>query len=110
MNAIFKKLNFKDHAAIYVINAPESFRPELQDMEVVTDVISSLSAAKAIPFFLAFVTKQKEVDELAKKAGTLIAADGVVWFAYPKGTSKNTNVNSIVIMAGMSLASWASNR
>jgi len=41
-----------------------------------------------IEFSLAFVTKQKEVDTLGKAIGKKAAGDAVVWFAYPKGSSK----------------------
>ena len=40
-------------------------------------------------FSLAFVTKQKEVDALAKSITGRAEGDAVIWFAYPKGTSKN---------------------
>jgi hypothetical protein len=49
---------------------------------------TSLSTAKQVEFFLAFVTKQKEVDDLIIEVIPLIKDDGLVWFAYPKGTSK----------------------
>ena len=35
------------------------------------------------------MTKQKEVDALAKAITTRAEGDAVIWFAYPKGTSKN---------------------
>jgi hypothetical protein len=34
------------------------------------------------------VTKQKEVDALAKTVARKATGDAIVWFAYPKGTSK----------------------
>lgn len=88
MNAIFKKLNFKGQPAIYVINPPDSFISDMEEMKTNATVKTSLAAAKDVAFVLAFVTRQKEVDELAKKIGGLISGDGLVWFAYPKGTSK----------------------
>ena len=39
-------------------------------------------------FLLAFVTRQSEVDALAAKVVKRAKGDAVVWFAYPKGTSK----------------------
>ena len=39
-------------------------------------------------FSLAFVTRQAEVDAAAKSLATLAEGDAVIWFAYPKGTSK----------------------
>jgi hypothetical protein len=43
---------------------------------------------KEIAFSLAFVTKQKEVDAIAKTVARKAKGDAIVWFAYPKGTSK----------------------
>jgi hypothetical protein len=88
MTPLFKKMNFKDQEAIVLVNAPESFGLEKSVMAKSAAIIESLTGVKAIPFFLAFVTKQKEVDTLAKQIGKLSQGDEVIWFAYPKGTSK----------------------
>jgi len=88
MNPIFKKLNFKDQKFAYIINAPESFHGPLNEMREYSQIKSSLTGAKDIMFFLAFVTKQKEVDDFAKKINDVAGDDAIVWFAYPKGTSK----------------------
>lgn len=89
MTPLFKKMNFKDHKTIVVLQAPKSFESELTSMAAFTQIKTSLKSAKAIPFLLAFVTKQKEVDDFAKQIAELAKDDEVIWFAYPKGTSKN---------------------
>ncbi len=88
MSPLFKKLNFKDQKQIFVINAPDEFKPEMKTMRDVTRVSTSLSAATPIEFILAFVTKQKEVDDLAQAIALDLSHDSVVWFVYPKKTSK----------------------
>lgn len=88
MPSVFEKLNLKSHARIVVLNAPESFEPELAALRGVT-VLRDLKGAGEIEFSLAFVTKQKEVDTLAKAISKKAKGDAVVWFAYPKGTSGN---------------------
>lgn len=88
MTPVFKKLNFKNQPALTVINAPETFLPQLEEMKAVTKIKTSLAGAKEVAFFLAFITKQNEVDELVKKVNAVIAPDGLLWFAYPKGTSR----------------------
>ena len=88
MNAIFKKLNYKDQHQVFVVNAPKSFEKELDEMGTITTVKPNLGATKEIEFFLGFVTKQNEVDELTKKVAPIIKGDGLLWFAYPKGSSK----------------------
>ncbi|MCU1335047.1 MAG: hypothetical protein JWO19_628 [Bryobacterales bacterium] len=70
-----------------MLNSPESFEPELKALRGVT-IQRDLKALDQIEFFLAFVTKQKEVDTLGKAIGRKAKGDAVVWFAYPKGSSK----------------------
>jgi hypothetical protein len=88
MNPVFKKLNYKNQKTIHVINAPDNFQKEIEEMQELAVIKASLAGAKGVEFFLAFVTKQKEVDDLTKKISPLMIEDGVLWFAYPKGSSK----------------------
>jgi hypothetical protein len=83
----FDKLNLKDQKQILVLNSPESFEPELQSLHGVT-IQRDLKSAGEVAFSLAFVTKQKEVDTLGKGIAKKAQGDAVVWFAYPKGSSK----------------------
>ena len=87
MPSTFEKLNLKDQRTILVLNPPASFEPELATLHGVT-VVRDLQPLDAIDFSLAFVTTQKEVDTLAKAIAKRAKGDAVVWFAYPKGTSK----------------------
>lgn len=87
MADVWSKLNLKDHDAIVVVNAPASFESEIKTLDGVT-VKRTVGDARQIAFFLAFVTKKKEVDDLAKVVAKKSAPDAVVWFAYPKATSK----------------------
>lgn len=87
MASTFDKLNLKDQKLIVVLNAPESFEQELAGLKGVT-VKRTAEGVAEIGFSLAFVTKQKEVDTLAKTIGGKAKGDAVVWFAYPKGSSK----------------------
>jgi hypothetical protein len=87
MNQIFKKLNFKDQSAVVIVNAPQSFNKDMQEMKAFTKVGTTIPSGE-INFFLGFVTKQNEVDALVEKVIPLMAGDGLFWFAYPKGSSK----------------------
>lgn len=84
----FEKLNLKEQKQIVVLNSPASFEPELKTLRGVT-VQRDLRSVVRIEFSLAFVTKQKEVDTLGKAIAKKVEGDAVVWFAYPKGSSKN---------------------
>jgi hypothetical protein len=87
MAGIFEKLNLKDQQEILVMNAPESFQPELARLPVLTSHHHIESVAEIV-FMLAFVTRKSEVDALAGAVAKRAAGDSTVWFAYPKGTSK----------------------
>ena len=87
MSSTFAKLDLKNQRQIVVLDAPGSFEPELAALQGVT-VLRKLEGQDGIEFSLAFVTKQKEVDTLGKAIGKKAKDDAVVWFAYPKGSSK----------------------
>jgi hypothetical protein len=84
---IFDKLNLKGQPEILVVNAPPSFEAELTGLKGVA-VVRELKKAKAVHFALVFTTKQVEVDVLSKMLANKAQGDAVLWFAYPKGTSK----------------------
>ena len=87
MASVFGKLNLKDQKQIVVLNSPASFEPELKTLRGVV-VQRDVKNAGDIEFSLAFVTRQAEVDTLGKAIGKKAQGDAVVWFAYPKGSSK----------------------
>ncbi|MFZ6770187.1 hypothetical protein ACO0LM_24300 [Undibacterium sp. Di26W] len=87
MSVIFQKLNLKTQSEILVLQAPDSFEPEIAALTGVK-VLRKLSSAKQCEFSLAFVSKQKELDELSLKLSQLAKDDALLWFAYPKKTSK----------------------
>ena len=87
MATVFEKLNLKDQQEIVVLNAPESFEPELAKLAKIA-IHRSLAPVKETTFLLAFVTRQSEVDSLAPQIAIRAKGDAIVWFAYPKGSSK----------------------
>ena len=87
MSDLFKKLNLKDQQEIVVLNAPESFEAELAKLSGIA-IRRDLKEVKKIAFSMAFVTKQKELDTFAKAIARKVEGYAVIWFVYPKGTSK----------------------
>ena len=85
--SVFTKLNLKDQKEILVIDAPDSFVPELKALKGVK-VHGNPGEAKKFEFALAFATQKAAVDRLSKALATKAEGDAVLWFAYPKGTSK----------------------
>ncbi len=87
MSAVFKKLNLKDQTEIVVLDPPASFEPEIAALEGVA-VRRSLDDVQRVQFSLAFVTRQEQIDALAGQIAAKVDGDALVWFAYPKGSSK----------------------
>ena len=87
MKSVFEKFNLGDRQEMVVLHAPESFQPELAKLAVIT-IHHHLESVAEADFWLAFVTRKSEVDKLAPLIARRARGDAVVWFAYPKGTSK----------------------
>lgn len=87
MTPLFAKLNLKDQTAILILNAPESFEPELAALTGVA-ILRDPAKIGQVAFVLAFVTTQSRVDALAQLVAEKTVGDVLVWFAYPKGASK----------------------
>lgn len=88
MNTLFKKLNFKGQKFILSVNHPESFQVELDDMASETSILTDPDSVDSIPFAIAFVTKQTEIDNIITQIASKLETDAVLWFCYPKGSSK----------------------
>jgi hypothetical protein len=87
MPDVFAKLNLKAQREILVLNAPEDFEVTLAALEGVR-VLRRLADTAVVSFALAFVTRQAEVDKLAHALAARAPRDPLLWFAYPKGTSR----------------------
>ena len=87
MPTVFDKLQLKEQKEIVVLDAPESFEPELARLKGV-EVRRSLKDLKEIGFSIVFVKTQPEVDAAVKGVAARAKGDAVVWFAYPKQSSK----------------------
>jgi hypothetical protein len=87
MPTVFDKLNLKAQREILVVNAPASFEPALAAL-VDVKVLRDPAAVQAVHFALAFATQQSEVDALSGVLVGKAEGDALLWFAYPKGTSR----------------------
>ncbi len=87
MTPLFKRLNLKDQTEIVVLNAPDSFESEIEALTGI-EVLDNYYDADEIKFALVFVTTQDEIDQFAGEIAKLATRDAVIWFAYPKFTSK----------------------
>jgi hypothetical protein len=85
--ATFDKLNLKDQTDLVVLNAPESFERELKTLDG-REIRRKVAGSRPVVFAIAFVKKQAEIDQAAKTLVPRLEGDVVLWFAYPKGSSK----------------------
>lgn len=88
MDAVFKKMNFKSSKNVIIINHPESFNTNLELMTGLTKIYYDWEAVASTDFIIAFCTQQTQVDSVALKAAEKLEGDGLLWIAYPKGSSK----------------------
>ena len=87
MEEVIKKLKFKANGV--VINAPTTIETELVKLGFKT----RLGEAKNTNT-LVFINNNKEYLNFLKSSLKNIEPDSVLWFAYPKGTSKiKTDIN-----------------
>ncbi len=88
MTPLFKKLNFKDHKSILVLNSPASLQDELAEMTKKTTIFHVIDDAKEIVFALVFVTTQTAIEQAINYLYKKLKGDAILWMCYPKGTSK----------------------
>ena len=87
MTDLFGKLNLKDQDTILVLDAPESFEPELAPLRDVT-VLRTLPTGRAASFAIAFVTTLADVERISRTVAPRLEGDALLWCAYPKGSSR----------------------
>jgi hypothetical protein len=88
MTSLFKKLNFKGQEKVLVVNPPASFEAELADMSKFTEIERDPAKISKIDFVLIFVLTREEIDKAIDLISPKLQGDPILWFCYPKGTSK----------------------
>jgi len=88
MQDIIKKFKFKDKGI--VLKAPDAIMKEFVKLGFKTNFDKQSKSANT----LVFVNNNKEYLDFLKNDLKNIESDSVLWFAYPKGTSKiKTDIN-----------------
>jgi hypothetical protein len=85
---LFKKLNFKQHKEILILNHPTEFEVQLDAIKACTIVETDMKNVYEIEFILTFVKTQEEINFITPLIDKKLKGDGIVWYAYPKKTSK----------------------
>lgn len=88
MKKLIEKLNYKRQDRIALINSEEyfynSFSEELKDVTINREI----DPRYPYSFIVLFVKTISEIENLAPVALHNLTADGILWFCYPKKTSK----------------------
>ena len=83
MNPIIKKLAIEKFQNILILNAPNEFKPVLNEISPTIETVIK----GRYPYILSF---EKEMETLIKNIPAQISAletNGQLWIAYPKGSS-----------------------
>lgn len=88
MTPLFKKLNYKQHKEILILNHPTEFEAEMNAMKDCSTITTNINNTNQIEFVLTFVKSKGETDTITPLINKKLKGDGIVWYAYPKGTSK----------------------
>jgi len=88
MDALITKLNYKGQQRIAVINAGDRFLAFLAKELKGVQLDQEIDQRFPYEFIILFVRLVSEVKLLAPKALHNLTSDGILWFAYPKKTSK----------------------
>ncbi len=89
---LFKKLNFKQHKEILILDCPPDLKAETTAMQDLTIIKTGINSISAIEFVLVFIKTQAEINAIAPLIDKKLKGDGIVWFAYPKQRSKKHKV------------------
>jgi hypothetical protein len=87
MPSVFQKLNLTTEKQIVLYNVPDSFSGELHKLKDV-EIERDPRKPRAVQFALAFAVSQAQLDRYSTLLVPAAEGDAILWFAYPKGTSK----------------------
>jgi hypothetical protein len=89
MKKLVEKLNYKGQERIAVINADENFTVSLSKELINVSIDKEIDPRYPYSFIIIFVRNISEIESISPLALHNLMADGVLWFCYPKKTSKN---------------------
>ncbi|MEZ4899242.1 MAG: hypothetical protein R2806_20525 [Saprospiraceae bacterium] len=90
MESLIKKLNYKDQPIVHFRQVPSECRELVKTWTNKTTVVEDLPLPASPGFLVAFIYDAGQLKELAKELGRIdLASDPVIWFAYPKKSSRN---------------------
>lgn len=88
MTDLFKKLNFKGHTPILILQAPKEFDREMKKMSKETTIDRAPDRQEPYAFSLGFGAMMADLVKTVKSIRIVTDEDSIVWLAYPKRSSK----------------------
>lgn len=88
MDGLITKLNYKGQKRIVVINAQENFIEYFESALPGVQIDTEIDQRFPYEFMIIFVRFVNEVEVIAPRALHNLISDGILWFAYPKKSSK----------------------
>jgi hypothetical protein len=84
MNPVLKKMLFKEHSPVLVVDPP----PEARTLVKAFGVPVHSRPSGRYGFMLGFAKSLADADGVGKAAAEALEDGALLWMAYPKGTSK----------------------
>ncbi len=88
MNALLKKLNFKNQAQLLLVNMPLDLENLIIEFSKDVKITNDFKTANNIEFTLIFVTTFKDVETYIKQLHKNLTDTALLWFCFPKQSSK----------------------
>jgi len=85
---LLQKLQWKDQKSLLVLDAPEELRTVLANLAGTLTIVRRVPRKPGVSFVLAFVKTENDVQGALTRVTPILAEDTLLWFAYPKQTSK----------------------
>lgn len=91
MEYLLKKLNYRDQDRICIINGNNGFIKGINKARPSLRVDREIDPKYLYNFFLIFIKKESDLRETAPQSIHNLSEDGILWFAYPRQSSKTTD-------------------
>ncbi|OHD57123.1 MAG: hypothetical protein A2Y33_09365 [Spirochaetes bacterium GWF1_51_8] len=91
MRNLLSKFSLKTQTPVLIVNPPAEFAEGLAEFEAATEVHGVPDAGTKYGFALLFAKDAAELEKYAPAVLNSYEGDAVLWFAYPKKTSKKYN-------------------
>jgi len=91
MEYLLKKLNYKEQERICILNGNNGIIDKIQKLKPWIRVDEEIDPKYLYEFCLIFVKDETDLKDTVPQSIHNLTEDGVLWFAYPKKSSKKYN-------------------